>query len=53
MVNKRSLYFLYSIVPRSNDIGLFNELGCTTLYYDGEINLTTIKYLTSDDFDMF
>ena len=31
MVNKRSLYFLYSIVPRSNDIGLFNELGCTTI----------------------
>lgn len=51
MVNKKSLYFLYSIVPRSNDIGLFNKLGCTTLYYDGEVNLTTIKYLTSDNFD--
>lgn len=44
-------FFVYSIVPRSNDVGLFHELGCTTLHYVGDPGYSTIKYLTSDDFE--
>ena len=50
IVQNNKWYFYASIVPRSNDIGLFNELGCTTLYYTQKVNLSTIKYLTTDDF---
>jgi hypothetical protein len=49
-VNNNNYYFYYSIIPRTNDIGLFNELGCTTLYYTGIVPMSTIKYITSNDF---
>lgn len=51
-VSESNWYFVAPIVPRSNDVGLFNELGCTSMYFDGEINLSTIKYLTSNDFQI-
>jgi len=50
-IQNSPFYFIYSFIPRSNDIGLFNELGCTTLYFNGNPGYSTIKYLTSDDFD--
>lgn len=50
-VRDNSLHFLYSVIPRCNDIGLFNEQGCTTLYYNATPNLSTIHYLTSDNFE--
>ena len=45
-------YFIYSYIPRCNDIGLFNILGCTQLYNNKKNNIlsSTIKYLTTDDF---
>ena len=48
-VKENNYYFYYSIVPRTNDIGLFNELGCTTLYFNGQAPIETIKYITSDN----
>lgn len=50
-VNKNNYYFIYSYIPRSNDIGLYHDLGCTTLYYKGIASPDTIKYITSDDFE--
>jgi hypothetical protein len=44
------LFMYFSIIPRTNDIGLTHPLGCTTLYWDRELPKSTIKYLTSDDF---
>ena len=43
---------IYSYIPRTNDLGLYHELGCTTLYYNGCPPNDTIKYLTTDDFDI-
>ena len=51
-VRENKFYFYYSYIPRSNDIGLYNELGCTTLYYNGIVSPDTIKYLTSNDFNI-
>ena len=51
-VKEKKYYFLFSFIPRSNDIGLYNEIGCTTLYYDGILVPYTIKYLTSNDFNI-
>jgi hypothetical protein len=48
-VKENEYYFIYSYIPRSNDIGLYNELGCTTLYYNDIPSPDTIKYITSDD----
>jgi hypothetical protein len=50
-IEENNFYFYYSIIPRTNDIGLFNELGCTTLYYNSSPSITTIKYITSDNFN--
>ena len=50
-VKNNDMYFIYSYIPRSNDIGLYYDLGCTTLYYNGCPSPDTIKYLTTDDFD--
>jgi hypothetical protein len=50
-VKENNYYFLFSFIPRSNDIGLYNEIGCTTLYYNDVPKPDTIKYLTSDDFE--
>lgn len=52
-VKSKNLYYLFSIVPRSNDIGLYNEYGCTTLYYNGQPSPDTIKAVTSDDFEIY
>ena len=50
--NSPDYYFIFSFVPRSNDIGLYNELGCIQLYTEkGSHGFCTIKYLTSDDFE--
>lgn len=49
---ENNFYFYYSVIPRTNDIGLMHELGCTTLYYNGKLNFSTIKFLTSDDFNI-
>jgi hypothetical protein len=49
-VKENNYYFYNSIVPRTNDIGLFNELGCTTLFFSGTVPIYTIKYITSDTF---
>lgn len=49
-VKNNNMYFYNSVIPRTNDIGLFHELGCTTLYYNEEAPLNTIKYITSNDF---
>jgi hypothetical protein len=49
-VKENNYYFIYSYIPRSNDIGLYNELGCTTLYYNDIPSPDTIKFITSDDF---
>ena len=49
-VIENKLFSYFSIIPRTNDIGLFHELGCTTLYYKKDHELRTIKFLTSDDF---
>lgn len=49
-VKNNNYYFYHSIVPRTNDIGLFNALGCTTLYFNGTVPISTIKYITSDTF---
>lgn len=49
-VKENNMYFIYSYIPRSNDIGLYNELGCTTLYYNDIPSPDTIKYLASNDF---
>lgn len=51
-ISESKFYFYYSIIPRTNDIGLFNEYGCTTLYYNKPPPIYTIKYLTSDYFDL-
>ena len=51
-VIENNYHFIYSIVPRTNDIGLFHKLGCTTLYYKKKIPIDTIKFITSDDFDI-
>ena len=51
-VNNNNMYFIYSYIPRSNDIGLYYELGCTTLYYNDFPSCNTIKYLTTDDFNI-
>ena len=50
-IKDNNYYFYYSIIPRTNDIGLFNELGCTTLYYNLSPPIETIKYITSDTFN--
>ena len=50
-IKNSQYYFIFSFVPRSNDIGLYNELGCTQLYYDQQIGYCTTKFLTSDDFE--
>lgn len=44
-------YFIFSFVPRSNDIGLYNELGCTQIYTTEHHGYVTTKYLTSDNFE--
>ena len=49
-VKENNYFFYHSIVPRTNDIGLFNELGCTTIYFNGTVPIYTIKYITSDTF---
>jgi len=51
-VRDNNMYFIYSYIPRTNDLGLYHELGCTTLYYNGCPPNDTIKYLTTDDFDI-
>lgn len=51
-VKSNNLHFLFSVIPRSNDIGLYNELGCTSLYFKGLPSPDTIKILTSDDFEL-
>ena len=51
-VSEQSLHFLYSVIPRCNDIGLLNDLGCTTLNCPAERSGTrTIYYLTTDDLE--
>ena len=50
-VKESPYYFIYSFIPRSNDIGLFHKFGCSTMYYDGDPGYSTIKYLTSDDLE--
>lgn len=51
-VKENNMYFIYSYIPRSNDIGLYHELGCTTLYYNDIPSPDTIKYLTSNNFNI-
>lgn len=50
-IKKSPYYFIFSFVPRSNDIGLYNELGCTYIYAPNQFNSSTTKYLTSDNFE--
>jgi hypothetical protein len=50
-VKNSQYYFIFSFVPRSNDIGLYNELGCTQLYTDYDHGYSTTKFLTSNDFE--
>jgi hypothetical protein len=49
-VAKNKYYSYYSVIPRTNDIGLFHNLGCTTLYWKQEVPLNTIKLLTFDNY---
>ena len=51
-VRDNNYYFIYSYIPRCNDIGLFNQYGWTQLHYDKNQNIpiSTIKYLTSNNF---
>jgi hypothetical protein len=46
-----SFFMYFSVVPRTSDIGLFHQLGCTTLYWTGFVSKNTIKSITSDDFE--
>lgn len=50
-MKNNNLFSYFSVIPRTNDndIGLFHPLGCTTLYYNNEPTLQTIKFITSDD----
>ena len=52
-IDKNNLYFIYSVIPRTNDIGFYHNLGCTTLYYKKKmLTVPTIKFLTSDLFNI-
>jgi hypothetical protein len=53
-VQQNNFYFYCPVVPRSNDVGFYNTLGCTTIYApQAQLNESpTIKFLSSDDFPL-
>lgn len=49
-IQDHQYYFYFSVIPRTNDIGLNHELCCSTLYFGKEIPVDTMNIITSDDF---